>query len=395
MRNFILVLFSVLFVANAAFASEGGGWHSSGGELFGDEKNPWFVSNTTDVKYCVSVDTASVHAPRDAVVRLIGDALAYWKREFSRSIAVTKGHAAIATQTFTEIDCALGIADLRFLIGYGSLNAKEIAHLETPEKYIGVAVRTDYDTMNLRGKGFVYIGSDFGPHSYQTADLRKYALIPDAWKYEPLLFYALLHELGHVFGLPHTGAGLMSEVFLEQLLNQNIYEAFLKEPVESFFYPNEHLDSCDLLSGAAKNWFGADLDSKCIRLEMTSAYAPITVFSKASDTAAWLRIGQFTYNSVNLFDIRHRPAVLLALPDGQKVFTPEQANYHSFMIGGMFFEAGSEAVYTAVKNPVPKTAYLSITPMSFHATGVLSNQAKEVFNYNSWIATKLYLSNSL
>jgi hypothetical protein len=390
-RKIILLL--LILVSASASASQGGGWHSSGGELFGDEKNPWFVSNTTEVKYCVKVDTASVNASPDTVRRLIADAFQYWKGEFSRSIQLPKGHVAIATQNFSEVDCALKIADIDFLIGYGTLDSDQVGHLVDPSKYVGVTVRTDYDTVNLRGKGFVYIASDFGPHSYMTADLRKYTLLPDAWKKEPLLFYAILHELGHVFGLPHTGSGLMSEVFLEQLLNLNIYEAFLKEPVESFFFPNRYLDSCALLTGEQKVWFGADLDTRCLRLEMANAYGgPITVYAKgASPTAAWKRVGQFTKNEVNLFDIRHHPAVLLALPDDQKVFTPQQADFRSFMVGGMFYEAGADASYLADGSPIPHTAYLSLTPMSLHATGVIKGQAKTVFNYNSWIATKLYL----
>jgi len=392
MRTASLALIALTLLSNSGFAGEGG-WHSSGGELFRDAKNPWFVSNTKNVSYCVNVDTSSINASPATVKQLIGDAIAYWKSEFSRTIRVTLGNVEVATQTFTEVDCALGIADIQFLIGYGTLNAEQIKYLDNPAKYIGVTVRTDYDTANLRGKGFVYISSDFGPHSYQTADLRKYALIPDAWKNDPLLFYAILHEMGHVFGIPHTGSGLMSEVFLDQLLNPNIYEAFLKQPVESFFYPKITMDSCDILTGPAKAWFGAPLDSQCIRLESSGPYSGFNVFSRAAENTEWKRIGAFTQNNVNIFDIRHRPAVVLALPDDQKVFTPAQAGFRSFMIGGMFYEAGSDAVYLADANPIPRSAYLNITSMSLHATGVISGQSKTVFNYNSWIATKLYLSN--
>jgi hypothetical protein len=349
------------------------------------------------VKYCVNVDTGSVNATPATASRLVAKAIDYWKTEFGRSVTLSKGSVAIATQTFTEIDCALGIADLEFRIGYGTLDADRVKFLVEPEKYIGVAVRTEYDTVNLRGKGFVYIGSDFGPHSYRAADLRKYTLLPEAWKHEELLFYAILHEMGHVFGLPHTGAGLMSEVFLEQLLNEHIYGAFISEPVESFFFPSYHLDSCDLLTGPQKTWFGADLDTQCLRLEIAGAYAPIIVYaSKGKDTGAvWTRLGQFRKNEVDLFNIRTRPAALVALPSEQTVFTEEQADYRTYMVSGMFFEAGANASYSADKGAVPHTAYLEITPMSFHATGVISNQSQTVFNYNSWIATKLYLPSSL
>ena len=43
----------IIFFSQLTFA---GGWVSSGGELFSDAHNPWFVRNTKDVNYCVVVD---------------------------------------------------------------------------------------------------------------------------------------------------------------------------------------------------------------------------------------------------------------------------------------------------------------------------------------------------
>lgn len=389
-----------LFVFLAAFVSitpaqaerGGGGWESSGGELFRDSKNPWFLPNVTDVQYCVRFDAASMNATEAQAKKLIIEGFRYWKNEFARSLRHPKGFVELATQNFIEIPCELGIAQIEFVFGHGALSTERAEWLEKPSKYIGVSVRTDYDTKRMTGKGFVYISSDRGPHSYLTSELRQYSLIPEAWKKETLLYYALLHEIGHLFGIPHTGSGLMSEIFLEQLLNQTVFEVFLSLPIEPFFFPDHEMESCNLLAGAEKAWFGADLDATCIKLVATNALAPIQVLAKKGHDGVWLPIGSFTNIRENLFDIRHRPAVHVQLTEDQTLFTEEQAAYRSFMIGGLFYDAGLEATYQALNSPVPKGAYLRMTSSSLHVIGTVAGRSKSVFNHNSWIATKLYLS---
>ena len=383
------ILLGIFLTTNAL--AGGAGWESSGGEIFRGAKNPWFVTNTPAVQYCIQFDSASMNANVDQARRLIQDGLAYWKTEFSRTTHVNKGFVDLATQTFTEVPCSLGVAQMEFLFGYGSLNSERLAYLASPEKFVGVSVRTDYDSKNLRGKGFVYITSDVGPHAYSAGDAN-IGLIPNAWKNERLLAYAILHELGHVFGIPHTGAGLMSEVFLEQLLNPRVYEVFLTEPIDSFFFPAATMESCGQLAGADKAFFGADLDSDCLQFRMLGPDQPISVFAKKKAEANWKPVGVFENVTPNLFDTRNLPAVHVELPPDQTVFTSQAANFKSFMIGGMFYDAGFGASYRAFASPVPKSAYVKITSDSLYVIANVGGKTKTVFNYSSWIATKLYLS---
>ena len=135
----------------------------------------------------------------------------YWVHEFAK-VSPQTGVAKtfkLGTQTFSLVGCQEADVDLKILVGHGTLDNEQIGWLKKPEKYIGVTVRTDYDPIELRGQGFIYIASDLGPNSYTNTG----GLVDKAWESEKLLKYAFLHEFGHVFGIPHRGNGLMSQIF--------------------------------------------------------------------------------------------------------------------------------------------------------------------------------------
>jgi hypothetical protein len=376
----------VLLLSQLAHAG-GGGWVSSGGELFKDAKNPWFVRNTPLVRYCMQVDEPTVSATPRQVRQLISQALSYWQVEFAKATPFGRSTVEVATQRFEEVDCATGLADLAFKIGYGTLNADEIKYLGDPGKYIGVAVRTAYDEEQLRGKGFIYISSDRGPNAYANTG----ALIEHAWEKEKLLYYALLHETGHVFGLPHTGSGLMSEVFLDQILNKAVYEIFVDSPVESFFYPDSRLELCTL-SGPDRAWFGLTMDVECVAMAPSASAGEIEVLARKAGATDWNAVGMLKSIRMNIWDMRNRPAVYLQLNPRQKVFSGEEASFRSFMLGAQFVDYGADAVYVAKSDNLPKSVYLRVTSSSFQVLGQQSGKLRTMFNYNSLIGTKLIIN---
>lgn len=246
----IQVLYVFLLILPIIGIAGPGGWVSSGGEIFKNAKNPWFVKNTQVVHYCLEYSESEMTLKSSDTQNLIEQALLYWKNEFNEISPIGSGYsltqkanqAQIANQNFTKDETCNKDSDLIFKFGYSKLNQEEIDYLKDPQKFLGVTIRKVYDEENLKGKGVIFISGDLGSHSYKktSADV-----IDQAWKYPKLLQYVLIHELGHVFGLPHSGSGLMSEVFLDQLLIQKIAALYVREPLMPFIKAVDTATICD------------------------------------------------------------------------------------------------------------------------------------------------------
>lgn len=213
MRHLLLL---ILFFGFQAFA--GNGWVSSGGDLYRSDKNPWFLRNTKTVNYCVSVDPKGISIPADEVRKHVKGAIDYWKNEFyfvaSQSAQKKPANGtlnAVGSQNFVEGVCDKS-TDLQFVIGAGSLSPEQRASISNVRRTLGRTTRTSYDFEQLRGRGFIFVASDTGPERFaRIADSAKF------WSKKNTLMAILAHELGHVFGLPHFGGGLMAESFAEKL----------------------------------------------------------------------------------------------------------------------------------------------------------------------------------
>lgn len=181
------------------------GWTSGGGELLGDSVNPWWVKNTKNLNYCISINQNTFNQTEEDLNRVVVKALSFWKKEFKEITYSEYPHTSqTAQQKFTRTACSEK-TDLKFQFGY--LTEEQKKKVQDSERFVSLAVRTDYDQVNLKGKGFVYVSDRL------------------ARKDETELLYVLLHELGHVFGLPHTGRNnfdLMAEDFVESVIKGRI-----------------------------------------------------------------------------------------------------------------------------------------------------------------------------
>jgi len=375
------ITISLLFTL-AAFGA-GGGWVGSGGELFRDAHNPWFLRNTTNVSYCIQLDKETVSADLKTSEKAIKTGLMYWQKELNQSSAMPQaGHFVLGGQIFVQEECS-SATDLRFLFGHGTLSEKEIKFLKRPEKYVGITVRTAYDEVNLKGKGFIYIASDRGPHAYDNPG----HYLKKAWQHEKLLTYALIHELGHMFGIPHTGNGIMSEVFLDQFLTKTLVDNFIKLPFESFLHPKEELTTCLGVTRKSRRFFAMDTSHQCLIMKILNSHSPTAkwdVYAKINEAdLAGTLLGSIVNIRPELFDYRGRPASILQITKKQKVFTPIETAFRTFMVGPMILDTGAKGVFISRAGGIPKNVYLRMTNSTVTILGSQKNKVEPVYIYNS------------
>jgi hypothetical protein len=370
-------------------------WNSPGGELTKESNNPWFVRNTTEVRYCVEVDLASVSIPQTEAITRVEEALHYWKLEFEKIPKATlqlAGYFELGGQKWVRVECGLGTADVRFLFGVGTLSPEERAHLGDVTDYVAVTTRTEYDPETLRGRGFVYFASDFGPTRFRAGNSN---LVVHAWSDANLSRYAMIHELGHIYGFQHTGSGIMSEVFLEQMLEPALAKIFSQGELEPVLGPNPNLRSCDP-TRFDRNWFGL-VGYDCIEVIQTPFAPEIEVFGQKvqADPATRVRVGRLKRISYQTQqDQRVRPVVYLHLPRSQKVFSKAEAAQRSFMFGPMIWEHGASATFVG-EGPlagVSRQVYFNRSPTSFTMQAALGSGAIAVVFSHQLVSDVMFLT---
>lgn len=204
----ILGLLSFGFSANA-------GWSSGGGELIRDARNPWWLSNTLKVQYCILADEQNMGISVEIMRGHVKTALDYWKKQFAKAPNFGE-KVKVATQEFTEVACN---KDIEFKFQFGVLDAEQFKMIPEPTRFVGLTIRTEYDKVNLAAKGFIYIAPQSGPLKLDLT-----GLVEKPWSENNggRLLPILIHELGHVFGLSHQSTvWFMDERMPERLLAPN------------------------------------------------------------------------------------------------------------------------------------------------------------------------------
>lgn len=383
MKRVFFIVVALSFFSLSASADRGG-WVSSGGELFRFGKNPWFLKNVKDVEYCVDVDVATVSAPKTVVLESVREAIAYWQNEFkAQASAASSGYAAVGTQNFIEVpSCSLS-TPLQFRVGVGTLLPLELEHLEDPRKFVGVSIRKEYDNATLTGQGVVYIASDKGPSAY-NAKPNSTHLFAEAWRERKLLLYALIHEMGHVFGIPHTGSGLMSEVFLEQLLHKRFYQSYLDNPVVPFLLPPLVFESCAPFSTFNAGFFQIPADAACVRMEGSAIGISYewNVFYRKTAKDPKVAAGSLKASPIMQLAVAAKPASVIQLPSEQKVFSLAERQMNSFLIGPVFTETTARGVFVSTSSRRPHDLQIELRPESIVMTGIVGGRMVPVFVYS-------------
>jgi hypothetical protein len=391
-----LVLFALSLLFTCSVFSGPGGWVSSGGEVFQFAKNPWFVKNTTDVKYCVEFSASEFSADKKTVLSLVKESFDYWKSEFSGNMLAKPANPIsdlvieLGQQNFLFNDYCQGNEEIIFKFGYQTLSEEEILYLEKPEKFLGVTIRKEY--FQLKGTGVVFISGDIGEHSYVTSSPQT---VTQAWRYPKLLKYVILHEIGHIFGVPHTGSGLMSEVFLDQLLIKKIAALYVREPIMPFIQPVLNAEICDksIFPEGSQDfiaeYFKLDTSTDCIKLQISESKKDFEIFSKKKieTESFWKKIGVVNINFSEISDFSLKPAVMLQLPADQNIYE----NFGvPFKIGPIFQNFKTDGHMTLGSSMKPYPLQIDLSSDSLVLFGIHNNKVRQVFKFGNPLLYSLF-----
>jgi hypothetical protein len=379
----LLILIALLLIVGHAKA---GGWISSGGENFHDGKNPWFLKGET-IRYCILHSDNDFSMSETEVEHSLETALKYWQSEFSKKINSfgKKINFDLGSNILlkTSGDCK-GDEDLRVIFGYSELNSQEKNYLgKDYKKYLGVTVRTDYETTWLRGKGFIYIAGDKGTNQYDA----KEDIIKNAWEHKELLAWALIHELGHVFGIPHMGNSFMSEIFMDLLVSKYYYQDFKKLGYESFLSSPEKTQGCTYLPPESYNYFELDLKVSCLRGQWKSV-KQFDIYAVYNDGKEEL-VAQALGLNLDLKGIRSRPVSYLKLTSEQKVFSASEINHRSLVPGPFQERVSKKGKMVILKSLKTYPVHMEVSPESITIISEVNNKLETVFSYNSSVTSAL------
>jgi hypothetical protein len=364
------------------------GWVSSGGDLLEDSRNPWWVNNTREVEFCIAIDRATVETDDRLIEAAFREAVYYWEQQFFHYhqfqgwIDSNRRRTAgvVAQQKFTRVDCQKN-PPLRLLFGWGTLSAEEKEFLKEPQDIIARAVRTKYDRTVLKGEGFLYFASTSGPQAVR----KKTFVHPwrDGWQ----LLYASIHELGHIFGVPHLGgegyASVMRETFLEDLFTPTSAALSDRYSTDLSGHPSEMIHDVffplAMLNHTYWAFLGSETFSKFAHLTPEQGKSGISFnyripsnFNKVAEEAKFEvfdeipgrdRVLLGTITNLNL-KVRNRGYdAHIRLTDLQTVFgtDKEPIGRRDLPIGGLYSFAGI-GLYTSADGKIQKKVYISMEP---------------------------------
>jgi hypothetical protein len=368
---------AALLLSTGALA---GGWISGGGELLEDHMNPWFFYRGDSVvphvfKYCVAIDEADFGITREQAVAHVRSALGYWFDELTSASVpahASYGHLYVGYEHPVLAPCADDDVVLRFQLGeltVGQLADFEEQH-QDPRSYVALAVRTDYNSVTMQGAGFIYVSPPRGPLAMHSQ-----TMIEDPWQRDDQqrLGWVLRHEIGHVFGVQHTGThmDLMGVGAPEYAISSatlsfgpwlgSIFKTIIGSVLSSACAPGATLEFL-------KTYFSLPTETVCVALVVQDDHLEVG-FATSDD------LGHRTVGGVAPFApagqiLSYEPVVRLWLPDGQTVFPDLPASYGRVIQGPMATSRQLTATYLPRNGGPARELSVRMQPGSIQVGGV-------------------------
>jgi hypothetical protein len=365
-------------------------WVSGGGELIKHSHNPWFLQNTREVTYCILADEPNMGHDLASLRKLVKSALDYWKAEFQNAGNLSNFTVRIADQTFIEKTCqdvesAGNQADVVFQ--FGILSAAQRAWLKNPTNYVGIAVRTEYDLENLRGKGFIYIAPQSGDDLKPRIPNFKEKIWQRAKGFE--LLRVIAHETGHMFGLRHQGSSLftdlMSEGMPEGVVTSQEVVSLPVQPhkLSSFFGRSGKIDhafhacAADFNVGLLGKLLGATGATSCFAFDPIGhgKYLVTELCLSSQSGCHPVKLGTLQVTQ-EIFE--YEEGVLIYLPYRQRVFPlPEErilnaASIRKRIAGGTFSRASDGQNVPVMGTFEPNYIRMSLSDSSLSYVDILN-----------------------
>lgn len=193
---------AVILISLLSNLLHAGGMHTGGLDLYpADEGAAWFLGKDKIVNYCYKLDPR-FGVSKGFVESNIKTALDMWVTYISQSFLEASHFNDIATKFEPILDCEN--ADLRFYFGYENPEILKIKMIfNNPMAFV---YREKYNAQIGWGRGFLW----FANQNQQGGAYPH-------WRQEKVLLSVLLHELGHVLGVPHIKETIMDEKLSEYL----------------------------------------------------------------------------------------------------------------------------------------------------------------------------------
>lgn len=356
-----------------------GGWIGGGGELFESSINPWFVQRGTVeaapriVRWCIEVDEANFGVNKSVLQLHVLRAFDKWVDELGAAYVPDNGNGnrvLVAKESFNPVeDCSQALIRFQFgVLTEDQLKGFKDKDLD-PRHFVALAARTEYDEKTLQSRGFVYVAPPRGPLAMATPEMQD-----DPWNADGQLrlFTVISHELGHVFGIQHTGTHqhLMGAGFPEFAVARS---RGFSTPAGIFRIPygTELQKTCVTDDSPhmtfLRDFFGMPTMHRCFALKLFQGKLEVRSAAEINDRMTLVGTAQFD-DETSLLD--RDTLVRVWLPDLQQVFQNLPPSAGRLLTGPMVNRKQVTATYRSPDAGVERQLTLRLEPERIQIGGI-------------------------